>query len=139
MAKRRSRAEPPIRDDERQPLKQAYQIIAQNAANGVRLKDVAQAMGWSMFHLHRRFTLYHGITPKQVMTEHQLQFAMECLRRGMFLADTAKASGFSSQSHFSSRFKSLTGRTPGRWQAEQSRIQYAQNKRKKENPGSKST
>ena len=80
------------------------------------LVDVAADAGVSPFHFHRRFTLWAGRTPKQVMTEMQIEHAKALLLEGKLdLPAVAKRCGFSHQSHFTSRFKLFVGQTPSRW------------------------
>ena len=77
---------------------------------------MAQAVGISPFHFHRRFTQWAGRTPKAVMTEMQIEHAKALMLEGKVeLPEVAKRCGFAHQSHFTSRFKLLVGQTPSRW------------------------
>jgi AraC-like DNA-binding protein len=53
--------------------------------------------------------------PLQMVAEFQVGHAKELMMRGVPLADVADRCGFSNQSHFTARFKQLTGETPARW------------------------
>ena len=80
------------------------------------LVDLGEAVGVSPFHFHRRFTQWAGRTPKQVMTEMQIEHAKALMLEGKLdLPAVAKRCGFSSQGHLGYRFRMLVGQSPARW------------------------
>ena len=105
-----------ISDAEVVKLERAMEFMKANFRTA-RLADIAAEAGLSVFHFHRRFTLWAGRTPKAVLTEHQLAYATQLLRAGrLTLCEVATRAGFAHQSHFTHRFRSLIGEPPGRWQ-----------------------
>lgn len=117
MARRPPKAPPPIRDDEVPWLERAMAYIEAHFAEAPGLPEIAAAAGVSMFHLHRRFKLHFGETPKDVVTRLQIEEAKRLLLKRVPAAEVASRCGFVHISHFISRFKGKTGATPMRWLA----------------------
>ena len=79
-------------------------------------KEIATTAGLSPFHFHRRFTDLLGLTPKQFLLDCQIHEAKtKLVEMAKELSDIARECGFAHQSHFTSRFKQVTGYTPTRW------------------------
>lgn len=82
---------------------------------GPTLPEIARTAHLSPFHFHRLFRQEFAKTPKQIMVELQIAEAQKLMLAGVPLAKAAKRAGFAQQSHLSTRFKKMTGLTPGQW------------------------
>jgi AraC-like DNA-binding protein len=116
---RKARGPPPVTPAERKKLEAAMWFIARSVRSRPRLADLARVAHMTPFHFHRRFKACFGETPLQAVTRHQIQEAKRLMLAGQALAEVARATGFSHQTHFSSRFKQVTGATPMRWLRDQ--------------------
>ncbi len=83
-----------------------------------RLTDLAAEAGLSVRQFSRAYRLSTGITPGQRMLDIQTDRVKAMIGQGVPLAEIALATGFSSQSHMSRRFRQQTGVTPGAWRRE---------------------
>jgi AraC-like DNA-binding protein len=116
-----SQSEVPCREgaelaaDQIKRLTRAMRFIQANFASQPRLPEIAKIAGLSPFHFHRLFHKCYGRTVKQVMTSLQVEYAQELLKTGMSAAEAGRRSGFANQSHFTSRFREMTGTTPAAW------------------------
>lgn len=103
-------------DREMVQLAAAIPYMRSHFAQHPALEAIAKTAGVSAFHFHRRFTQLMGITPKHFLLECQIYEARRHLAEGrLSLPQLARACGFAHQSHFTSRFKQVTGMTPTRW------------------------
>jgi AraC family transcriptional regulator len=110
----RDRKIDPIRPAEIPVLEKGHMFIAKNFRRGGGFVEAAKAAGLSPFHFHYRYTKHFGETPKATAVRLQIEMA-KVLILTTPLADVADACGFSNQSHFSCRFKQLTGVRPLQW------------------------
>jgi len=86
---------------------------------GVTLSELASDVGLSRFHFARAFKASTGMPPHRYMTMRRIELAKELLRDlEKPLTDVALEAGFSSQSHFTGRFREITGLTPLRYRNE---------------------
>jgi transcriptional regulator GlxA family with amidase domain len=112
----------PFTAREVEKLDAALAFMRQKFAARVTLRDVAKAAGVSPYHFHRRFSKWHGKTPKRVLTELQIEKAQRMLlERRHSLEEVARASGFSHASAMAQRFRLVLGVTPTQWRREQER------------------
>ena len=80
------------------------------------LGAIARVVHLSSFHFHRRFSELLGLTPKHFLLECQIyETKRQMMSQQKDLAQIADDCGFAHQSHFTSRFKQVTGLTPTRW------------------------
>jgi AraC-like DNA-binding protein len=86
-------------------------------AERVTLAMLAAEVGLSPFHLVRVFQRAAGMPPHVYLESVRIRHAQRLLAAGRPLADVAYATGFSSQSHFTSRFRQSIGVTPGAFRA----------------------
>jgi AraC-like DNA-binding protein len=96
-------------------LQASLRFMASEFRRGPRLGEIARAAHFSEYHFHRIFTKRFGKTPKDVLTEHQIEDAKRLMLAGHRPADAARLAGFSHQSHLTSRFRQMTGQTPRQW------------------------
>jgi AraC-like DNA-binding protein len=88
-------------------------------AERVTLPELAAETGLSPFHLVRVFRRATGITPHAYLESVRIRHAQRLLERGESPAAVAFATGFSSQSHFTERFRRTIGVTPAVYRARQ--------------------
>lgn len=94
-------------------VRRAVEYIHANFSGGIRLKDIAGAVGMSMFHLSRTFRACTGVTLHHYLTRARVEKVKALLLESdQSLAIIADATGFSDQSHMSKTFKRFTGTTP---------------------------
>lgn len=78
------------------------------------LADLAAVAGLSPWHFARAFRAATGTAPHRYVVERRVALSIRLMaRRDLTLAEIAYAAGFSSQAHFSTLFRRVTGRTPG--------------------------
>lgn len=97
-------------------LATAADFIHEHFTEPMRLGDIAAACSLSVPHLIRTFGRRFGMSPHQYLTHRRVHFAMEQLRRGRSIADTAAAAGFADQAHLQRAFKAQVAATPGQFQ-----------------------
>lgn len=107
---------PENREGQPEAVERAVSFIHDMANQQVTLADIADAAGLSRYHFLRLFQASKGMTPYSYLLQCRLQLAKDSLRKGVSIADTAFATCFSDQSHFTRRFKSAFGITPAQYQ-----------------------
>jgi AraC-like DNA-binding protein len=80
----------------------------------VTLAELARVADMETCHLVRSFTATVGIAPYAYHLNRRLQRAQRMIAAGSLLADTALATGFTDQAHFTRHFRRFLGITPGR-------------------------
>lgn len=99
-----------------QALRQAIARIEAGLDGPLALDDLAGAAGLSTFHFARMFKASTGRTPQGFVLHRRIDRARALLAEGRLgLAEIALACGFSGQSHFTARFRAVTGLTPGQY------------------------
>ncbi len=78
----------------------------------ITLQDLAYLAGLSEFHLQRMFSATCGVSPHGFILNRRIDRARRLLARNEPIAQIATACGFSSQSHLTRMFKTVTGTTP---------------------------
>lgn len=80
----------------------------------LRLEDVADAVGYSPFHLARMFTASVRMSPMRYLAAQRFQLAKELLLlEGLSVVDSCHEVGFSSPGTFTRRFREVVGVAPG--------------------------
>lgn len=93
----------------------ARQLIHERLDDGVTLDELETATGHNRWELSRDFRSLYGTSPHRYLTLRRLDRARAMIREGHSLADSACASGFADQSHFTRHFKKTWGLTPIKW------------------------
>lgn len=96
-------------------LKRVKDLIHANMDSPLSITDLADCAGLTPYHFARSFKCSTGESPHVFVLRCRIERAKEFLRQGISLADTALSCGFSSQSHFTNRFRQSTGLTPGQF------------------------
>jgi AraC-like DNA-binding protein len=81
-------------------------------ADGMSVREVAQAIGLSERQLARRFEARVGVTPKTFGRVMRLQHAVTALSAGETLSSAASRAGYADQAHFTRDARELAGVTP---------------------------
>lgn len=80
------------------------------------LFELSTVAGLSPHHFGEAFKASAGMPPHRYVMEKRVQQARELLRtEGLSLGEIAYIVGFSSQAHFTTQFRRMTGLTPGRF------------------------
>jgi AraC-like DNA-binding protein len=86
--------------------------IARRLGRGEAVERVAQAVGLSPRHLHRRSLAAFGYGAKTLSRVLRLGRAVSLARRGVALVEVAASSGYADQAHFAREVRALVGITP---------------------------
>lgn len=101
-----------------------YQVrdyLEANYAQSISLTDLSKLVNMSRFHLARLFQKHIGLPPHRYLENVRIRHAEQLLIQGTPIAETAFATGFSSQAHLTRTFKQCIGTTPGEFR-QQSKI-----------------
>lgn len=109
-------AEPGEVRPEPEKIRLARQYIRARMATVVRLDELADAVGFSKFHLLRTFKAATGLTPWRYQVQLRLATARGLLRDGVPASQVAVICGFFDQSHFTRLFRASFGITPAAFQ-----------------------
>jgi AraC-like DNA-binding protein len=95
-------------------LRMARELLDDIDRPFVRSEDLEAASGLSRFELARQFRRHLGTSPYRYSVMRRLERGRDLIGTGP-LADIALQLGFSDQAHFTRKFKSTFGITPGRY------------------------
>ena len=100
----------------RGPLAAVIDYINENSGRELGVKGLAEIAGVSLSHFIRAFHQSMGVPPHQYLIRTRLNRAKELLRQTRYsIADIARMTGFSGQSHFTKHFGRFAGVTPRRY------------------------
>ena len=88
------------------------EFMRANLTKPIGLHDLSKVAGLSKHHLIRSFKAEFGLTPYRWLLQERIIRAKILLATSMPMAEVAYSCGFSSQSHFCTTFKEVTGMTP---------------------------
>ena len=100
---------------ESQKIKRVREYIEANYAQDIPLSHLGEIVSGSPFHIARTFTREVGLPPHGYLESVRIGKARELLAAGIPVVDVALAVGYADQSHFSNRFRRITGVTPGQY------------------------
>ncbi len=96
----------------------AIDFVARNLDKPLDVGTIAAAANLSPSRLSHLFTEQVGVPPSRFIEQRRLERAQQLLASTSMTIDAiARATGFSSQFYFATRFKMATGVTPTNWRA----------------------
>src|SRR5262249_34472053 len=102
--------------DRRHPTYERLALVVEhikaNFTQPIEVTDLARRAGVSVSQLERDFVNLFGVSPRRYITKVRLDAALELLREGGPIVDISHACGYSDQSAFTRRFRSLVGMSP---------------------------
>lgn len=99
-------------------LRRVEQHVAAHFERSISLSELANVAGLSRMHFAAQFRAATGYRPREYLLKHRIEHAKSLLTTTQRpLAEIALAVGFSTQAHFSTVFKRISGETPARWRA----------------------
>jgi AraC-like DNA-binding protein len=99
-------------------LRRVEEFVGTHFDRSIRLSDLANVAGLSRMHFAAQFRAATGYRPREFLLNHRIEHAKTLLSTtSMPLAQVALAVGFSTQAHFSTVFKRISGQTPARWRS----------------------
>jgi AraC family transcriptional regulator len=94
-------------------LRRVQEYVEAYLERDLAIEDLAIVAGLSPYHFARAFKRSTGFGPYRYVLRRRTERAKQLLLAGKCpLSDVAHACGFGSQSHFSARFREVTGLTP---------------------------
>jgi len=105
--------------DARHPVYDKLRIVLDhmqaNFARKLPIPAMARLAGLSVSQLERHFNHVFQLTPQQMLTKLRIEAAMQLLHGTRSIASIGLACGFTDQSAFDRKFKSITGTTPNQY------------------------
>lgn len=100
----------------REKVAAALRYIQVNGAQDLSIEKLAGIAHLSPYHFSRLFKQTTGLTPHQYVLHRRIEEAKRLLgETRLDLVEIAERLGFRDQSHFTERFRRVTGATPKRW------------------------
>lgn len=96
-------------------LLKAREFLRGNVEENVTLKQLADYVGLSQFHLARQFQQKYGLSPHAYFIQFKVAQAQNLLKRGVSVVNVSNQLGFFDQSHLHRHFKRVIGLTPGQY------------------------
>lgn len=97
-------------------LRRVEQYVADHFSRCISLSELANVAGLSRMHFAAQFRAATGYRPREYLLHHRTEHAKTLLATTERpLAEIALAVGFSTQAHFSTVFKRISGQSPARW------------------------
>jgi AraC-like DNA-binding protein len=106
---------------EPQAIVRAKDYLEAHSSEAVVLIDLSAHVGLSPFHLVRAFRRAVGVPPHSYLESLRIRHAQQLLAAELPLAEIAYTVGYSSQSHFTTRFRRIIGVTPGQFRSQKRR------------------
>lgn len=97
------------------PIGRAVEYIDAHYDQPIRLEELARLVSLSPYHFLRSFHAQVGMPPHAYLENCRIAAAQRLIALGQPLASISAGLGFSSQSHFTRRFKQTLGVTPGQY------------------------
>ncbi len=97
-------------------LREAIEYINVNFVNLKSIDEIAEYCSITATYLARMFKNIFATTPTQYITNLKIAYAKHLLDQGKTLIDVCYESGFNNYTYFISKFKSITGTTPSKYQ-----------------------
>jgi AraC family transcriptional regulator len=97
-------------------MKCVHEVMNDRWADTLSLKELSEAAGVHPVTVSHYFPRYFSCTLGAYMRKLKVEKALELLKSGGGLTETAYACGFFDQSHFIKTFRELTGYLPAQYQ-----------------------
>jgi AraC-like DNA-binding protein len=110
-----NRRQPIAVGQENSVVSQVRDYIEGHYSENISLAQLGSLTSRSPFQVARAFSKTVGLPPHAYLESVRIRHAREMLKSGMRVVDTALATGYPDQSHFTHRFRSMTGITPGQY------------------------
>ncbi len=94
-------------------VEKAIRYLERNFRNRPNLEAIAREAGLSMYHFHRLFTRWAGISPKRFLQYLAAEYARGLLRESASLLDAAHETGLSGPGRLHDLIVNVHGVTPG--------------------------
>ncbi len=99
-------------------LEKIRDYVEAHLESDLALDEMARQVCLSPYHFARAFRAATGVPPHRYVITQRIERAKYLLtQKSLTLADISLACGFSSQAHFTTTFKAVTGTTPGAYRA----------------------
>ena len=107
----------PLSDPGRENLsvKRVREYMEAHFTDNFSIHDLAEVCNLSPFYLIRAFRASTGVPPHVYQQQIRVRRAKELMAQGYSATFAAQETGFVDQSHFSRRFRQITGMTPGQY------------------------
>lgn len=103
-------------------MKLAREFVLSKLSDPLGVTDVADHLSLSVFHFHRLFTNWHGLTPGRYILQEKIRRACRRLvLRDDPVSQIALDCGYFSPTSFVNTFRSVTGQTPSGFRSQQGR------------------
>lgn len=96
-------------------VRRLKRLILESPENAFSIEDMARHIGFSPYHMIRRFKAVCGLTPHQFQIQCRVRKAQKLLEQGESVTEAAYAAGFCDQSHFDRCFQKIVRLTPGEY------------------------
>ena len=114
------RSHEPVVPNEKVKINRVREYLEARYLKNHTLEDLAVVAQLSPYYLLRTFQKTVGLSPHAYLNQVRIERAMERLREGKSISETAFDTGFTDQSHFTRNFKLMMGVTPGQFHARMS-------------------
>jgi AraC family transcriptional regulator len=99
-------------------LNRVFALVEEKLADNIRLMELAEAAGMSMFHFARMFKQSTGQSPYQYVVTRRMDTAKQLLRnQAMSVLEVSVRTGFVDQRHFTKVFRRKIGVSPTEFRA----------------------
>lgn len=96
-------------------VEKAEEVIFRDLEQKISLESLARILAISPFHLCRVFKLINGVSILDFKIQARLRYSMDALSGTRDITELALNHGFSSHSHYSTKFKKVFGCTPAQY------------------------
>ncbi|MFT4113038.1 helix-turn-helix domain-containing protein [Silvibacterium sp.] len=97
-------------------MRRVIDFIHEHSHAALRLEQLAEIAGMSVFHFARSFREATGLTPHRYVMGERIRRARILLERGsQSMAEIAAETGFATSQHFARAFRGITGLSPTAW------------------------
>lgn len=96
-------------------IKRLKKLILDTPENALFIKDMAESLCVSPYHMIRQFKTICGLTPHQFQIQCRIRKGQKLLEEGKSVTEAAYATGFCDQSHFDRCFRRIVRLTPSEY------------------------